>query len=574
MAEELRAHIEGLAASNRTAGMSDDDAYRDALKRFGNLASLQDLARDEQRVRWLDDLAQDLRYGARQLRLNPRFAVTALSLLALGIGANTAVFSLAWRVLLQPVPFENPDRLVVVWGGSAPGATEFRTWSHREFSAFQEENRTLASIAAFEPVGFHLSAADGPQQLAGGRATPELFSTLAVPALIGRTFRSEDARPGAASVVLLSHRLWQERFGGDAAIVGRSLVLHPSPSFDLPNPAGLRAGAYEVVGVLPASVMVPLVDADLWIPLEITPAMPVAGSLRVIARVASDATHETAVAELTAIESRLRAAHPAITTRVVRTVPLIDQVVGNVRPTVLLLAGSVAFILLMACGNLAGVMLTRALARGDEVAVRVALGATRTRLVRQMLTEGALVAGIAGGLSLLVAQLSMPVIIALTSADTLGGVASSLDRRTLAATLGLSLVTVIGFGLAPAVAASRPSAGFLRQSAIRTSSPWRTRLGNTFGRHADRTCPDAADRSRTDGTQPAPTARRRPRYRCAPRADRSHRIAALALSNWGGAGGVLSATHRTSGRPSRSRACGLHQSPAVHSRRDGNLFHD
>lgn len=180
MAEEMRAHVERLAAAHRDAGMPADEAHRTALRRFGNVSSLQDLARDERRVRWLDDLSQDLRYGARQLRLNQRFALTATLLLALGIGANTAVFSVVRHVLLQPVPFRDPDRLVVLWGTGAIGATEFRTFSTRELLAFQEQSRALLLIAGFDPIGFQLSTGDGPQQVVGGRASSQLFSALEV----------------------------------------------------------------------------------------------------------------------------------------------------------------------------------------------------------------------------------------------------------------------------------------------------------------------------------------------------------------------------------------------------------
>ena len=395
-------------------------------------------------------LWQDVRYGARMLFKSPNITLTAIITLALGIGANVAIFSVVNGVLIKPLPFAEPDQLVWVWGSIRDGGNRASV-SPLDYLDYRAQNTTFDQFAATfsVPTYINLTGGGAPERLAGRVVTGNFFQALGVNAAIGRTFQLENEKPGNEQVVVLSHAMWQMRLGGDPSIVGKSLTLDGKK--------------YEVLGVMPPSFKFPQ-NSELWAPMnfEISPEMRVrkAHFLRPIGKIKPGVSLAMAQSDMDAVARRLETQYPESNTGwSLRMVPLRDQLIGNIRPTLQVLFGAVGFVLLIACANVANLSLVRAASRQKEVAVRMALGAGRLRILRQMLTESMLLAFAGGALGVILAAWGVQLIVAF-SGDNIPPMAQiTIDRAALVFTLGVSLLTGVLFGLAPALQATRPQLG-------------------------------------------------------------------------------------------------------------------
>jgi predicted permease len=441
--DELHFHVEMLVRSFEANGMSPAEARRAAHERFGNLdrvgATLRahdhDKVRHRQRQEIMGDLARDIRIALRGFRRSPGFATVAILTLALGIGANTAIFSVVDAVLLRPLSYPSPEQLVSVTGST-----------QGEVLRIGELTRSYKSLGAHRPENISLSGDGAPERLDGASVSASLFATLGIPASLGRTFVEAENAEGADRVVVLSDALWRRRYGGDSSILGRTVGLNGLP--------------HTVIGVMPAGFHFPDRATQLWIP--VTWARSNAGQLwgwgghRITARLAQGVTAAAAERELRLLAPRLRKANPVWDPgeeyfREARVVPLQERAVGPVRPTLMLLLGVVGAVLLIACANVANLLLVRATVREKELAIRSALGGGRGRLVRQLLTESVVLsmAGAVGGL--VVAWGSLRALIAMLPADMPRVVEIGIDGRVLGFTAGIGVLTGLAFGLIPAV---------------------------------------------------------------------------------------------------------------------------
>jgi putative ABC transport system permease protein len=406
----------------------------------------------------------DLRYALRVLFRQPAFTIVAALTLAIGIGANTAIFSIVNAVLLRPLPFANPDSLVVLWSNTRPergGAA-----SPDDFLDFRRDQRSFTDIAALANSSATLTSrgADA-ERLRGMRVSAGLLSILGVSPRLGRDFLAEEDTPGGQRVVLLSHGLWERRFAADPSLVGKTL--------------NLDGEAHTVIGVMPEGFDFPVGFAstqppDFWQPLRLDPSQPSRGAhfLRVVGRLKPGVTMAAAQAEMTAMARRLEQQHPLTNTNWGLWVfPLHEEYAGDVRQPLLVLLAAVGCVLLIACANVANLLLARATARSKELSVRVALGAGRGRLIRQLLTESLLLAGIGGLLGLGIATWSLELVPALAGDSLPRAMTIGLDVRALAFTAGAVLLTGILFGLAPAWLIARTAiADSLRASSRSTGA--------------------------------------------------------------------------------------------------------
>lgn len=441
LTEELESHVQMHIEDNLRCGMSPVEARRQAIIKLGGVEQAKENCRDRRGIRWFETLLQDVRFGLRLLLKNPGFTAVAVLTLALGIGANTAIFSVVNAILLRPLPFADPGRIMVVWHKPPqkifPGVQRFVV-SPANYLDWRSQNHVFDQMAAIGFRSLNLAGMGQPESVAGVAVSADFFSVLGVRPSSGRTFIAADDQSGHGNVVVVSDVFRRSHFGANENILGRTIKLDDQ--------------SYAIIGVMPATFGFPS-RVQLWIPLAWTDkerALRGFHDYIVIARLKSGVSEGNAQAEMDAISDNLANQYPTDDAgwgAVV--VPLHDSLVGPVRSALLILLAAVAFVLLIACANVANLTLARALGRRKEIAIRTALGATLGRVMRQMLTETVLLSVAGGALALLLAHFAIDSIAAFLSPRLRLSVHIGLDGWVLGFTLAISILTGIIAGLAP-----------------------------------------------------------------------------------------------------------------------------
>jgi putative ABC transport system permease protein len=458
--EELSQHLDDEFERAVSRGATEDEARQAVLTELKESELLApSLKRVERRVQqnpivmgterkrnMFADVSQDVRYGARMLLRNPAFTAIAVLALALGIGANSAIFSVVNTLLLRPLPYKDPSRLVVIWENATHLGFPKNTPSPANFLDWQKQNTLFEGMAAFAERTFNLTGVGEPERLDGRRVSANLFDLLGVKAILGRTFVPDEDKPGT-KVAILNESIWKRRFGSDPGVIGRALTLNGE--------------SYTVIGVLPSSVRLPAFGNwrdQVWVPLAF-PAEEAAARgnhfLEVIGRLKPGVALPQARAEMETIAARLAQQYPEQNVRIGSVVnPLHEEIVGNMKPALLILLGAVAFVLLIACANVANLLLARAAVRHKEIALRLALGADRARLTKQLLVESVMLSMLGGVVGLALAYAGLQILTRFIPADVANADTIVIDWKVLAFTLLIALVTGLVFGLAPASQAS------------------------------------------------------------------------------------------------------------------------
>jgi putative ABC transport system permease protein len=444
--DEVAFHLRMLADDYRRRGMTAADAEAAARREFGGVTQMKEEYRDQRSLPWLEMLLQDVRYAGRSLARTPAFTAAALLTLALGIGATAAVFSVINAVFLRPLPYPEPGRIVQF--GRTFTTTNNVQYGHtgRRYLFYREHLASLDRLAAFHSVGFNLANDEGAEFVQGHAASKEYFDVFGVRPLHGQFFTAEHDVTGGPDVAVISHALWQRRFAGDPAAVGGTVRLAERP--------------HTIVGILPPEfATMTAVPLDVWVPLRPGTRGPGGGfNYTVVGRLRPGVSIEQANAEAGGAFSAFKAAYATEvfdTERGVAFVPYQDVLAANVRPALLVMMGAVAALLLIACANTASLLLARASGRGREIAVRAALGAGRSRLVAQLVTESVALSLAGAVLGVLVAWWGVPLLLAMMPTGFTIYQDVRIDLVVLAVTFGIALLTGVVFGLAPALASSR-----------------------------------------------------------------------------------------------------------------------
>jgi putative ABC transport system permease protein len=453
-------------------GMNEQDARRAALVEVGGVEQVKEEVRASRTGSGLESLVMDVRYGMRALLKKPGFTITAVIALALGIGANTAIFSVINGVLLRSLSYANPDRIVMVWEQSARGDNPKNVISPANFLDWTAQAKSFEHMAAVLARPAILTGVREPEEIKVQFVSQSFFATLGVQPVLGRTFTPEEDRPNNDTVVILSHGLYQNRFGANAQILGQSITLN----------GRIRT----VIGVMPPGFHFLDDKVQAWIPMALDPAVnyreETGRYMQAVARLKPGVSVAQAQAEMNGIAKQIEQANPKFNTGWgVNLVPLHEEIVGEIRPILVVLLAAVAFVLLIACANVANLLLSRAAARQKELALRAALGAGRMRLIRQMLTESVLLALMGGVLGVLLAYWGVQLLIGFGPDNIPRLNEISIDLRVLAFTFGISLVTGVLFGMIPALQASRPDLNDALKEGSRGSTGGRSRtLRNVF----------------------------------------------------------------------------------------------
>jgi len=445
-AHELQTHLDMLTDENIRRGMPPEEARRAARIKLGGVTQLKETNRELRGLPFIETFFQDARYALRMLRKNPGFTAVAVLTLALGIGANTAIFSVVYAVLLKPLPYANPDQLVSAFAADTQEGVPEDGTSYPNFEEWRAQNHVFSELATIDFHQLTLTGRGEPSEVNTCVVTPEHFAVLDVKPLQGRVFFPEDGKRGAPPVVIVSENLWRGTLGADPKILGSSIILDKRP--------------FTVVGIMPASFRSPFINSkpEVWIPLVQDPLfgswMARRGGhwLAVFARLKPGVSIAQAQAEMDAISARLASEYPAENKGwTVRLVPMQKEIVGDVRTALLVLLGAVGLVLLIACANIANLLLTRATSRSKEIAVRIALGAGRARIIRQMLSETAVLGLLGGIIGIALAYAGVQALSSLMPEGLPRLNAIRVDNFVLVFALALSAASSVAFGLVPAM---------------------------------------------------------------------------------------------------------------------------
>jgi predicted permease len=443
MEEEIRFHLRMRAREKIERGMRPEEAEREARRRFGNVGHLKDLGRDIKGGGFMETLLQDVRYGARMLLKSPGFTLVAVITLALGIGATTTIFSLVNGYLLRQLPYPDSERLVLINEISAQRGP-MGGISFANLLDWREQNQVFTGIAAWSNGSYTLTGDGDPEQIPGSSISYNAFEVLGVSPVLGRTFRPEEDRPEHGLVVILGHGLWERRFGAKPEIIGQTITINDRPR--------------TVIGVMPPEFKFPEIS-ELWLPLALDGfrVRRTDYSLACVARLKPGVMLAQAQADMNSVARRIEEQNPV--TNKAMGVSLIQMrarlVVATTRKVVLILFGAVVLVLLIACANVANLLLARASARQREIAIRAALGAGRWRIFRQLLTESFLLGAIGGAFGLALASWGIDLVLAAIPNELPFWMKFNIDNRVLGFTVGISLLTALVCGTAPALQASR-----------------------------------------------------------------------------------------------------------------------
>ena len=461
--EELKFHLERDVEQNIKSGMAPDDARNAALRAFGGVDQSKEECRDARGVNLVENTLRDISYSVRVLLKSYAFTIVVVLTLALGIGANTAIFSFANGILLRPLPYPQSDRLAVL-DETARRGEEFSPVSYPNFLDWREQNTVFEDVAVhFGTSRYGLSGAGEPVEIRGSRISHSLLDVLRVSPQLGRTFTADEDRPERDAVVIIGHELWQKYFGGDTDVLGKQIVLSNR--------------SRTIVGVMPRGFRFPEIS-ELWVPLALTPQTftRTDHGLTSIARLKDGVTIAQAQAEMHNIAARIEQQNPVTNEgRGVRVTSLHDNLAGDYREALLILLGVVGCVLLVACVNVANLMLGRATARQKEFALRAALGASRWRIVRQLLIESLLLAIVGGALGFALSLLALHLLLNAIPIQLPFWMDFGIDLRVLVFTLGITLLTGLIFGAIPALQTSRVDLNDTLKEGGRGSSGFRGR---------------------------------------------------------------------------------------------------